>query len=288
LGARADIDAAREAYLRHAFPGNSQAATAMRGFFTTRLAVTQPIDPKAEIGRLFAEATANSLNIDIVSRAKELATARNAQQFSQTQFAKDRDRVFDVFLPDGSLLSTDPTAAADQLARFVLGREDAVYAQLAGAERTKVQVVMSLLVQQSSSAVIEMPATALDPEGKRAPFSYGGNGGGLTRSFRLERDAAGGITVRFETTVRPTNLIVEGDAIPLGVGSSISGSYALTLSAEKLNALGELDFANCDNAAANQVMDGNGEQKLRTAVNRLPPDFRLDLTPTTSFSAVLN
>ena len=35
-------------------------------------------------------------------------------------------------------------------------------------------------------------------------------------------------------------------------------------------------------------MGGNGEQKLRTAVNRLPPDFRLDLVPTTSFSAVLN
>lgn len=35
-------------------------------------------------------------------------------------------------------------------------------------------------------------------------------------------------------------------------------------------------------------MDGNGEQKLRTAVNRLPHDFQLDLVPTTSFSAVLN
>ena len=68
-------------------------------------------------------------------------------------------------------------------------------------------------------------------------------------------------------------------------GSSISGGYALKLSAEKLNTLGELDFANCDNTAANQAMDGNGEQKLRTAVNRLPPDFRFDLTPTTTFSA---
>lgn len=35
-------------------------------------------------------------------------------------------------------------------------------------------------------------------------------------------------------------------------------------------------------------MNGNVEQKLRTAVNRLPPDFRLDLEPTTTFSAVLN
>ena len=35
-------------------------------------------------------------------------------------------------------------------------------------------------------------------------------------------------------------------------------------------------------------MDGNGEQKLRTVVNRLPHDFQLDLAPTTSFNAVLN
>ena len=104
---------------------------------------------------------------------------------------------------------------------------------------------MSLLVLQSSFAVIEAPATALDPEGKGTVFGYGGNMDGLTRSFHLERDTAGGITVRCETAVRPTHLIVGGDAIPFVAGSSISGSYALTLSAEKLNTLGELDFATC-------------------------------------------
>ena len=92
---------------------------------------------------------------------------------------------------------------------------------------------MSLLVQQSSFAVIEAPATALDPEGKGTVFGYGGNMDGLTRSFHLERDTAGGITVRFETTVRPTHLIVGGDAIPFVAGSSISGDYTLKLSAEK-------------------------------------------------------
>ena len=88
--------------------------------------------------------------------------------------------------------------------------------------------------------------------------------------------------------VRPAILVVRTEDIPLGAGSSISGGYTLTLTAEKLDTIGALDFAACDNAAANQAMERNGEQRLRTAVNRLPPDFRLGLEPTTTFSAVLN
>ena len=114
------------------------------------------------------------------------------------------------------------------------------------------------------------------------------NGQAQTRSFRLERDAAGGITVRYETTVRPTILVAGADAIPLGAGSSISGGYKLTLTAEKLDTIGALDFSACDHTAADQAMGGDAEQKLRTAVNRPPADFRLDLEPTTTFSAVLN
>ena len=168
------------------------------------------------------------------------------------------------------------------------GRPDAAYANLGVAEKTKVHVVMSLLTQESSSAVFGGPSFALHPTGAGSTFNFGGNGHAQTRTFHLERDAAGGITVRYETTVRPTHLLAGTDTIELGAGSSISGGYTLTLTAEKLDTIGALDFAACDNAAANQAMERNGEQRLRTAVNRLPPDFRLGLEPTTTFSAVLN
>ena len=278
------IAAAREAYLRSAFPGNSPAATAMRGIVGARLDASPSISPRGTLAPLLAEATANSLNVNIVRGAKQLAT----HPFGETQFAIDRHRDFDVFLPDGTLLSTDPATAADELARFVTGRQDAAYANLGAAEKTKVHVVMSLLTQESSTAALGAPSFALDPNGAVSTFNFGGNGRAQTRTFRLERDAAGGITVRFETTVRPTILVVRTEDIPLGAGSSISGGYTLTLTAEKLDTIGALDFAACDNAAANQAMAGNGEQRLRTAVNRLPPDFRLGLEPTTTFSAVLN
>ena len=168
------------------------------------------------------------------------------------------------------------------------GRPDAAYANLGAAEKTKVHVVMSLLTQESSTAALGAPSFALDPNGAVSTFNFGGNGRAQTRTFRLERDAAGGITVRFETTVRPAILVVRTEDIPLGAGSSISGGYTLTLTAEKLDTIGALDFAACDHTAADQAMNGNVEQKLRTAVNRLPPDFRLGLEPTTTFSAVLN
>ena len=285
------IAAARDAYLRSAFPGTSPAATAMRGIFATRLAASPSINPKETIGILFAGTTANMLNISLVRGAKQLATARTAHDFALTQFAKDRHRFVDVLLPDGTPLSKDPATAADQLARFATGRADATYAALGGAEKTKVHVLMSLLTQEAASAVIGGPATALDPQGRKSAFSHvGGNLGGNTMTFRLSRDGQGGVGIEFEATLRPTHLLVDGEPVPLGAGSELKGRYALTLSAETLDALGELDFAACNHAAADQVMDGNPpvEQKLRTAVNRLPPAFRLDLEPTTSFSAVLN
>ena len=282
--ARSAIAAAREAYLRSAFPGNSPAATAMRGIVGTRLDASPSLSPRGTLAPLLAEATANSLNANIVRGAKKLAT----HPLGDSQFAIDRHRDFDVFLPDGTLLSTDPATAADELARFVTGRQDAAYANLGAAEKTKVHVVMSLLTQESSSAVFGGPSFALHPTGAGSTFNFGGNGHAQTRTFHLERDAAGGITVRYETTVRPTHLLAGTDTIELGAGSSISGGYKLTLTAEKLDTIGALDFAACDHTAADQAMNGNVEQKLRTAVNRLPPDFRLGLEPTTTFSAVLN
>ena len=84
--------------------------------------------------------------------------------------------------------------------------------------------------------------------------------------------------------------MVDGDLVPLGAGSSISGGYALTLSAEQLGALGNLDFATCDLGPADQVLTSNPPvaRKLRTAVNQLPPAFQLNLQPTTTLSFVLN
>lgn len=285
------IAAARDAYLRSAFPGTSAAATAMRGIVGARLDAFPSTVPKETIGILFAGTTANMLNISLVRGAKQPATARTAHDFALTQFAKDRHRFVDVLLPDGTPLSKDPATAADQLARFATGRADATYAALGGAEKTKVHVLVSLLTQEAASAVIGGPATALDPQGRKSAFSNaGGNQAGNEMTFRLSRDGQGGVGIEFEATLRPTHLIVDGEPVALGAGSELKGGYALTLSAETLDTLGELDFAACDHAAADQVLNANPpqEQKMGATVNRLPPAFRLGLEPITSFSAVLN
>ena len=207
-----------------------------------------------------------------------------------TQFAKDRNRIMDVFLPGGGLLSTNPDTAADELARFVTGRPDATYAALNAAEKTKVHVVMSLLTQESSTAAIDGPSVALDPEGKTTSFNYGGNAQGITRSFHLAKAPDGAVTVSFETTLRPTNLLIDGNLVPLGAGNEIRGGFSLTFSAEQFDAIGELDFAGCDNAPADAEIGRNPTvaNKIAVGVNRLPPAFRLGLDPETSFSVTLN
>ncbi len=287
--ARANIDAAREAYLRRTFRGNSPASAVMRGIFNNCLVTHQPSNPEKFLESRIRDTTANALNYNIAHGVKQIATTQN---FASTQFSLDRNRDMDVFLPGGTRLSTDPATAADELARFVTGRQDAAYAQLADAERTKVQVVMSLLTQESITAALSGLTYSLNPNGATTTFffGYGPNGPVQTRSFHLERDKAGGITVRLESTVWPACLTVGPDLHTLGAGSSISTSFTLTLSAEKLNALGELDFATCDDTAANQEMRGNAQQKFRTVVNKLPPAFQFDLAPitTTAFSTNLN
>ena len=281
--ATAECDAARETYLRRTFPGDTPAATALRGIFGNRLALTRPINPANKIRTLFAGATGKMLTLNLVRGARKLATG----PYATSQFAIDRHRQIDVHLPGGALLSTDPAAAADELARFVTGRPDAAYAALGAAEKTKVHVVMSLLTQESGTAVFTAPALSLDPNGTTTTFSYGG--GTQTRTFHLDRDAQGGITIRFENTVRPTHLLVDLDAHPLGAGSELKGGYTLTFSAQQLDTLAHKDFARCDNDNAENTMRAIPPvpQKLIAAVDRLPADFRLDLAPDTTFTATL-
>ena len=161
------------------------------------------------------------------------------------------------------------------------------HAALGAAEKTKVHVVMSLLTQESGTAVFTAPALSLDPNGTTTTFSYGG--GTQTRTFHLDRDAQGGITIRFENTVRPTHLLVDLDAHPLGAGSELKGGYTLTFSAQQLDTLAHKDFAHCDNDNAENTMRAIPPvpQKLIAAVDRLPADFRLDLDLETTFSATL-
>ena len=284
--ARAAIDAAREKYVQRSVPGNSPAATALRQIYNARLARPREIKPEVELGHAFAANTAKMLNLSIVRQTKAHAT----MPLRNTQFALDRDRVMDVILPGGALLSTDPDTAADELARFVTGREDATYATLTAGEKTKVHVVMSLLTQESSTAAIDGPTLALDPEGKDPAFNYGGNIQGTTRSFHLAKSPDGAVTVSFETTVRPTNLLIDGNLVPLGAGNEIRGGFSLTFSAEQFDAIGNLDFAECDNAPAVAEINRfpSVANKVSSAVNLLPEAFRFDLAPETSFSVMLN
>jgi len=277
---RTECDAARASYIRKAVPGASPAANALRGVFDAYLSISRTATPDERIRSGFKRATSSVLNLNLVRGAKYLAT----NGLERSQFAIDRARGMDVVLPDGSLLSTDAAVAADQLARFVTGREDATYAALAGAEKTKVHVVMSLLTQESSTAAIEAPSVSLDPEGKSTAFYYAGNGQALRRSFRLAKTDDGGVSIAFETVLKPTTLLIGPDMHELGAGSEIKGSFTLAIPAFKFDAIGNLDFASADNAAADNVFRQTPPvaNKLSESLNSLPAPFRLGLVDDTA------
>ena len=284
--AEAECSAAGEAYLRETFPGASPAAAAMRGIFQRRIAATPSIDPSITLATAYSTTVARMINTNIVIGAKTLAT----MPFADSQFAKDRARGMDVVLPDGARLSTNPAAAADELARFVTGRPDAAYAQLAPAERNQVHVVMTLLTQDSVRSVVDGPSIALDPEGRETTFNYGGGANAHTWTFRLERDPDNAIVVKFDATFRPTHLLAGTDAIPLGPGSRIRGSFELTLPTATMNAIGGLDFAGCDTAPAQATLNAQPPvaRKVAAALDQLPAPFRFGLNPSTGFGFVLN
>ncbi|MBP5671589.1 MAG: hypothetical protein J6X49_04300 [Victivallales bacterium] len=284
--ARTECDKACDNFLKKNFPGNSPVATALRNLYSAKLTITKPFAPDVQLSQDYSFATKHFLNLNIVRSMKWLETTG----LEQSQFAKDRDRGFDVFLPNGQLLSQDPATAADELSRFVTGREDATYAALGKAEKTKVHFVMSILTQEANTATITGAGFALDPQGKNQMFEYGGNGQGVSRSFHLSKlSGQGDIAIDFETTLRPNILIVNGDLIPFQ-GNEIKGDFNLILSPEFLDDISNLDFAQCDNTASNEIYNRQQpvENKLKSSVGALPLPFQLNIRPQTSFAFNLN
>lgn len=284
--ARTECEEACDKFLQQTFPGNSKVSTELRNLYSTKIAVTKSLRPEINLSQEFSFATKYFLNLGIVRNMKWLET----QGLHQSQFAKDRDRGFDVFLPNGQLLSQDPATAADELSRFVTGREDATYAALEKAEKTKVHFVMSILTQEANTATTTGAGFALDPQGKTQMFEFGGNGQGVSRSFHLSTISnQGDISIDFETTHRPTALIVNNELIPFQ-GNEIQGSFNLLISPELLDNISNLDFAQCDNTASNEIYNRQppDDQKLKASVEALPRPFQLDIRPKTSFSFNLN
>ncbi len=261
-------------------------STELRNLYSTKLAINKPLDPDLSLSKDYSLATRHFLNLGIVRNMKWLET----QGLHQSQFAIDRNRGFDVFLPNGQLLSQDPATAADELSRFVTGREDATYAALEKAEKTKLHFVMSILTQEANTATTTGAGFALDPQGMHQMFEFGGNGQGVSRAFHLSKISnQGDISIEFETTHRPTALIVNNELIPFQ-GNEIQGSFTLLLSPELLDNVSHLDFTKCDNTASNEVYNRQppAEQKLKASVEALPHPFQLDIRPQTSFAFNLN
>ena len=279
--ARETIASVREKFLREIAPGTSPAARAMRGIYSAKIGPA-PYEPDTAITKAFSNAMKNFLGYTAVREAKRLAAS---DDLAGTKFAQTRASGLEVELPGGERLSADPAAARDQIARFVTGRPDAVWATLTAGERNQTAVVMALLTQEATLAATEGAATALDPEGRNPAFTLAGGTAGARRGFRLERSDSGTVTIVFRTESQPTALVVGGQTHALGPNDRFRGGYTCVLNPYDMENIAQMDLAGADIAAAEEFFNRNPPEadRLSGAFGRLPQANRVGLVVTPTF-----
>ena len=86
----------------------------------------------------------------------------------------------------------------------------------------------------------------LDPQGCNALVAF--NGEFEERAFTMELDDDGGLNVRFRSLQRPRRMMVNGDLVPCGEGSSVVANLDLHVDAGELARISDVDFATYDDA----------------------------------------
>ena len=143
--------------------------------------------------------------------------------------------------------------------------------------RNKANFAMTLVSQGTHNAVLFGFGVALDPDRSTSKASFAVNGN-PERSFELEFDENGGLSVRFRTRQKTTAVITGVDAAPCGPGSEVAVKLDLHVNAEELDRIGGVDFAAYDDKPITQIIDDErpeNDNKFVKAKFALPERFRL-------------
>lgn len=155
------------------------------------------------------------------------------------------------------------------------------YAALDPKEKAKAHIVMSLISQETGKAATMGDRMALDKKGKVTAFEtvYNrGNATDLKFEFTLSND--GGLQMELTGTDEFTMIMGydnDGEMVSANVGEGSRFEYCLSLKLKpnEFNRLAELDFTKYDRAPSQQMLNGNGENKLDTIYSKLPEEYRL-------------
>ncbi len=197
-----------------------------------------------------------------------------------------------VTLPGGDALEADPAAARDRLARLATGRDDAVYANLAPADRARANVLLALLSSDVGEIAEKGISSALSADGSHEQFRA--DGGGIESRFAITGSAAEGFHVRCAFHRAPQSLtLVPGNpssprTIAAGDGSFVDTQLDLFLTPADMDRLAGRDWSAYDPVAFNtafmgetvsvSALDGQVQEEFRLG-GRMVAALQINLNP---------
>ncbi len=196
-----------------------------------------------------------------------------------------------VTLPGGDALPADPVAARDRLARLATGRDDAVYANLAPADRARADVLLALLSSSIGEIAEKGISSALSADGGHEQFRA--DGGDIEPRFAITGSAADGFHIRcaFHRAPQSVTLAPDGSAahetIAAGDGSFIDTQLDLFLTPSDMNRLAGCDWSAYDPAAFNAAFMGE-TVSVSALDGKVQEGFRLGGDMAAAFQVNLN
>ena len=207
-------------------------------------------------------------------------------------FDGDIVRGMSITLPDGTRVANDLPAARDQFARLVTGDDNATYATLAPADRTKANAFMALIMQETESAAERGIPIALSRTGSTMAWQVvvdSANGPFPTRAFEISGSPAEGFSIHYQGTFPGAFLMYEDEhgSPQQTENQTIVATYEMEMhiSPAALDQVANTDWSQFDGAASEAVLhDADHPDRLSDSYNAIPPEFRLDLEVSAGFA----
>ena len=186
---------------------------------------------KNDVARtLFQKSVIEMFGGSFASEMKNIATDAGGLFFD-----KDIVRGMRITLPDGTRVANDPAAARDQLAQLVTGNSHATFATLSPTDRTKTNMFVALLMQQTETSLergVPMSLTHVRDNMAYTPVA----GGDMlpTRAFHISGSPSEGFTIHHQGTYPAVLLMYDdekGDSQTLMMqdGKRVNCSYEMEI-----------------------------------------------------------
>lgn len=209
-------------------------------------------------------------------------------------FDKDIVRGMQITLPDGTRVANDAAVARDQLAQLVTGNSRATFATLSPADRTKANVFVALLMQQTETSVERgVPMSLSHVRDNMAYTAVAGGNMPPTRAFHISGSPSEGFTIHHQGTYPAAILMYDdekGDSQTLMMqdGKRINCFYEMEIriSAASLDKVAAEDWSQYDGRKSDAILHKPGEHAdvLADHYKSIPKNYRLDCEVATNFS----